>query len=259
VGGPVGMAVGAEVGAVGAPVGGEVTAWHSLPRAAPADSSKPSRHTHENSVTEAPGTLSCNRRTLRIPGTHSLVAKSQPWLPSSQGWAVGSWVGDPVGPGVGETGAMQLVVEDSSAVKPSLQTHMKGKVGAVVGIAVGEAVGATVAVQLVVELEEATKPSKHSHEKLLPSGTHSVLAESHAWLPLAHGCSVGMCVGLVLGAEVRGAHVTFLPPPLSQAQPFNPPLDAQERELAQFESLQAYQSPSSAHCWRSEWSSEEGS
>jgi hypothetical protein len=46
---------------------------------------------------------------------------------------------------------MQLVVEDASAVKPALQTHMKGKVGEAVGIAVGEAVGATVAVQLVRE------------------------------------------------------------------------------------------------------------
>ena len=74
----------------------------------------------------------------------------------------------------------------------------------------GLAVGAGVARQLILLSGFWTKPSKQQHSAVgcpfSPVSTqHIVLSVSQPWLPVAHTCSVGMCVGSSVGSTVGSA------------------------------------------------------
>ena len=85
-------------------------------------------------------------------------------------------------------------------------------VGTGVGAMVGTSVGAIVSKQLVVLSGSVTKPSRHSHAnpevacapKWEPASScaHIVLVGSQLCDPPSHGCSVGLWVGVRVGAVV---------------------------------------------------------
>jgi hypothetical protein len=115
------------------------------------------------------------------PDSTAMVVRGSHWCcPSAHGDSVGMCVGAVLG-----------------------TTVVGCSVGASVGTSVtnsdGAAVGLAVVMQRVGSIATATKPSKQVHTQSSPAVTAIVEDRSQPCEPSSHGCSVGKCVGDVVG------------------------------------------------------------